>query len=300
MKTGELVKQIRTEKGIKAKSVYDGLLSRSMYYKYESGLVETTADTFLYILNRLNIEAAEFSRVFSVLDKSNSEYCDYRDNLKNAYQLRNLTEIKALEKKITKEYQENGLIRFYNLMLIATVMRKKLSRTTESFLNERKEIAHYLIRSTKWGHYEYGLYVDAIFMFDSLSIEKIFQGHDWSNGSGGRNMKLDNLKVRALCQSILVFMKANKTNNVNYYYTLLNKIKIGSDNVYAVSNKKFFEGLKIINDGDYEQGLKVISEIFSLYQKLGLDDLYKEHVAVLQELLSIQLQKAKSSKRRKA
>lgn len=99
MKTGELVKQIRTEKGIKAKSVYDGLLSRSMYYKYESGLVETTADTFLYILNRLNIEAAEFSRVFSVLDKSNSEYCDYRDNLKNAYQLRNLTEIKALEKK---------------------------------------------------------------------------------------------------------------------------------------------------------------------------------------------------------
>ncbi|MFT8669066.1 MAG: Rgg/GadR/MutR family transcriptional regulator [Liquorilactobacillus hordei] len=300
MKTGELVKKIRTEKGIKAKAVYDGLLSRSMYYKYESGLVETTADTFLYILNRLNIEADEFLRMFSVMDKGNSEYKNYRDNLNNAYHLENLTEVKALEKKIAKEYQESGLVRFYNLMLIATVMRKKLGRTQESVLNERKEISHYLMRSTKWGHYEYRLFIDAIFMFDSSSIEKVFQDHDWDDDQKGEDMKLDNLKIKALCQSILIFMKSNKTDHVNYYYTLLDKIEVNSNNVYALSNKKFFEGLKIINDGDYEQGLKVISEIFSLYQKIGLDDLYKEHVAILQELLSVQLQKAKSRKRRKA
>ncbi|KRN26772.1 Rgg/GadR/MutR family transcriptional regulator [Liquorilactobacillus mali] len=300
MKTGELVKQIRTEKGIKAKVVYDGLLSRSMYYKYESGLVETTADTFLYILNRLNIEADEFLRMFSVMDKCNNEYINYRDDLNNAYRLENLIEIKALEKKISKEYQESGLVRFYNLMLIAAVMRKKLGKTAESVLSERKEILHYLLRSTKWGHYEYGLFIDAIFMFDSSSIEKVLQDHDWDDSHEGEDMKLDNLKVKALCQSILVFMKSNKTDQVNYYYTLLDKIKVSSNNIYALGNKRFFEGLKTINNGDYEQGLKTISEIFSLYQELGLDDLYKEHVAILQELLSVQLQKSKSRKRRKA
>ncbi|KRM89920.1 helix-turn-helix domain-containing protein [Liquorilactobacillus cacaonum] len=300
MKTGELIKQIRNEKGIKAKTIYDGLLSRSMYYKYESGLVETTADTFLYILDRLNIEADEFLRIFSNVEQSYKEYDEYRNSLNNAFKTASLTEIKVLEKKIISEYQENGLVRFYNLVLIAAAMRKKLGRIVESVVVERKEIAHCLLRSEKWGHYEYGLFIDTLFMFDSNAIEKIFEKHNWSNEYEGEDIKLENLKVKALCEAILVFMKSNKSNSVNYYFSLLNKIEIKSNNVYALGNKKFFAGLKTINDGDYEQGLKIISEIFSLYQKLGLDDLYREHVAILQDLLSVQLQNSKLKKRRKA
>ncbi|MCC7666155.1 helix-turn-helix domain-containing protein [Liquorilactobacillus satsumensis] len=300
MKTGELVKNIRTAKGIKAKTIYDDLLSRSMYYKYESGLVETTADTFLHILDRLNVGADEFMKLFGKFIKKDDHYRSCRNDLKQAFAQGNLTEIKAIEKKIEKEYNASHLLRLHNLAVIADAMKKTLGKTSESTLSERKEIMHYLSRSHKWGYYEYSLFSDAIFMFDSSSTEKLLQNHDWDTEAEVQDITLENLKIKTLCNAILLFMKANKKEHVAYYYNLLNKIKVDSSNVSALSNKTFFEGLKIINDGDYEQGLKIISDTFSLYQKLGLDDLYRQHVAILQELLSVNLQKAKSRRRRKA
>ncbi|KRL05691.1 helix-turn-helix domain-containing protein [Liquorilactobacillus oeni] len=300
MKTGELVKDIRTAKGIKAKTIYDNLLSRSMYYKYESGLVETTADTFLSILDRLNVGADEFMKLFGSILKRGDHYGSYRHDLKLAFTQENLTEVKATEKKIEREYQTTQLLRFHYLAVIASAMKKKLGKTNESVLNERREVVHYLARARQWGYFEYSLFIDSILMFDSSSIEKLLQNHDWNEDDESHDRTLENLKVKTLCSAILLFMKADKKEHVAYYYNLLNKIKVGSSNITALSNKMFFEGLKIINDGDYEQGLKIISDIFALYQKLGMESLYRHHVAILQEMLSIKLQKSRPRRRRKA
>ncbi|KRL00602.1 helix-turn-helix domain-containing protein [Liquorilactobacillus capillatus] len=302
MKTGELVKNIRTAKGIKAKTVYDNLLSRSMYYKYESGLVETTADTFLHILDRLNVESSEFDLLFRQVmqQQSRFHYNEYRNDLLQSFHDGNFTEVRTLEKKLERGYEETQLLRFYNLKLVATAMKKKLGHNNESVLAERKEITHYLLRSKHWGHYEYGLLSDAIFMFDSTSAEKLLQNHEWLEANGEQDQILEDLKIKTLCGAILLFMKANKKEHTAYYYNLLTKLNVGHNNIYARSSKRFFKGLKTIYDGDYEQGIKIISETFSLYQKLGLDDLYHEHVEILQELLSTQLQKKETRRRRKA
>lgn len=302
MKTGELVKNIRTAKGIKAKTIYDNLLSRSMYYKYESGLVETTADTFLHILDRLNVESDEFVLLFKQVMQKQSQfhYNEYRQDLLRSFHEGNFTEIRALEKKLTRGYEETQLLRFYNLQLIARAMKKRLDRSNESILAERKEITHYLSRSKHWGHYEYRLLSDSMFMFDSSSAEKLLQNHEWMEDYEQQDRRLENLKIKTLCGTILLFMKSNKKEHTAYYYGLLAKIKVDSNNIYARSNKRFFKGLKTIYDGDYEQGIKIVSETFSLYQKVGLDELYHEHVEILQDLLSTQLQKKGTRRRRKA
>ncbi|WP_057736460.1 helix-turn-helix domain-containing protein [Liquorilactobacillus uvarum] len=302
MKTGELIKNIRIAKGIKAKTVYDNLLSRSMYYKYESGLVETTADTFLHILDRLNVESDEFVVLFKKIMQRqvHYHYDEYREDLLRSFCDGNFTEIRALEKKLERGYEETHLLRFHNLQLIAKAMKKKLGRVNESTLTERKEITHYLLRSKHWGHYEYKLLSDAMFMFDSSSAEKLLQNHEWLEQDDEQDLRLENLKIKTLCGTILLFMKSDKKEHTAYYYSLLAKINVDSNNIYAQSNKRFFNGLKTIYDGDYEQGIKLISEIFSLYQKIGLDDLYHEHVAILQDLLSTQLQKKGTRRRRKA
>ncbi|WP_010581181.1 helix-turn-helix domain-containing protein [Liquorilactobacillus vini] len=296
MKTGELIRSIRTSKGIKAKTIYGGLLSRSMYYKYESGLVETTADTFLHILDRLNLGAAEFIMLFKRQNNEHTHYQEYHQNLIDAFQQRNINEIKVLERKIERSYQNNQLVRFYNLEILACGMKKYLSKN-ESFLTERHEIIHFLSRSQYWTRYEYTLLVDALFLFDGSSLAKLLESHEWFSDDGSRDIRMENLKVRVLCRVILLFMKTNRKNDTALYYTMLEQTKTSPDNVFALGCKNFFRGLKVIDDGDYEEGIKAISATFELYQKLGLEDMYRKQVTILQDILSTRLQESSRQRR---
>jgi Rgg/GadR/MutR family transcriptional activator len=295
VKTGELIRSIRTSKGIKAKTIYDGLLSRSMYYKYESGLVETTADTFLHILDRLNLDADEFICLFNGQNNMHLHFQEYRQDLLTAFEQKNANEVRILERKVERAYQNNQLLRFYNLKIIASGMKKFLTNS-ESYLPERREIIHFLSRSQYWTSYEYTLLTDGLFLFDSSSLAKLLEGHEWFDDDRTHDLKMENLKVKVLCQVILLFMKANRKNDTALYYTMLEQTKTSADNVYALGCKNFFKGLKVIDDGDYEQGIKDISATFELYQKLGLENLYRRQVGILQEMLNVHLKRA--SKRR--
>ncbi|MFT9287830.1 helix-turn-helix domain-containing protein, partial [Liquorilactobacillus nagelii] len=209
MKTGELIRSIRTSKGIKAKTIYDGLLSRSMYYKYESGLVETTADTFLHILDRLNVDSTEFIALFEKQNNERTHYEEYRENLMTAFKQKNLNEVRLLEKKIERDYQSNQLVRFYNLKLVALAMKKHFGHH-ESILPERREVVHYLSRSKYWSHYEYELLADSIFMFDGSSLDKLLSDHEWFNNDDAQDIRMENLKVKVLCEAILLFIKTRR------------------------------------------------------------------------------------------
>lgn len=299
MKTGELIRNIRTSKGIKAKTIYDGLLSRSMYYKYESGLVETTADTFLHILDRLNVDSTEFIALFEKQNNERTHYEEYRENLMTAFKQKNLNEVRLLEKKIERDYQSNQLVRFYNLKLVALAMKKHFGHH-ESILPERREVVHYLSRSKYWSHYEYELLADSIFMFDGSSLDKLLSDHEWFNNDDAQDIRMENLKVKVLCEAILLFIKTGRETQASLYFSILDHIEVAADNVYANGCKDFFKGLKVIEDGDYEQGIKMVSAAFALYQKLGMEELYREQVDILQALLKFRLQESTSHRQRKA
>lgn len=298
MKTGELIRSIRTSKGIKAKTIYDGLLSRSMYYKYESGLVETTADTFLHILDRLNVDSTEFIALFEKQNNERTHYEEYRESLRDAFKQKNLNEVRLLEKKIDRDYQNNQLMRFYNLKIVAQAMKKYFGHH-ESLLPERREVVHYFSRSKYWSHYEYEFLADAIFMFDGSSLDKLLSDHEWFNDDDIQDTHMENLKIKVLCEAILLFVKTRHETQASLYFSVLDHIEVAADNVYANGCKDFFKGLKVIQEGDYEQGIKMVSAAFALYQKLGMDELYREQVDILQNLLKLSLQESGSRRQRK-
>lgn len=59
--TGVTVKQIREKKGLKAKDVYTGIVSRSSYFRFENGEHDTTVSNLFAFLDRLQVGVAEFS-----------------------------------------------------------------------------------------------------------------------------------------------------------------------------------------------------------------------------------------------
>lgn len=59
--TGITVKQIREKKGLKAKDVYTGIVSRSSYFRFENGEHDTTVSNLFAFLDRLQVGVAEFS-----------------------------------------------------------------------------------------------------------------------------------------------------------------------------------------------------------------------------------------------
>ncbi|ERL64347.1 hypothetical protein [Schleiferilactobacillus shenzhenensis] len=67
---GPIIKQFRTSKSIAAKTVYQGIMSRANYFRFENGEIDTSATNLMEMLRRLNIMITEFANAYSSTDSA--------------------------------------------------------------------------------------------------------------------------------------------------------------------------------------------------------------------------------------
>lgn len=60
-KIGEIIKNIRTNKGISAKVVYEGIMDKANFWRFENGYIESSFSNVLQIMERLNVFFDEFA-----------------------------------------------------------------------------------------------------------------------------------------------------------------------------------------------------------------------------------------------
>ncbi|MCI2170997.1 helix-turn-helix domain-containing protein [Schleiferilactobacillus perolens] len=69
-KIGPIIKEFRTNKGIETRQVYEGIMSRANYFRFEKGTIDTSAENLMEMLRRLNIMIGEFANVYVGMDES--------------------------------------------------------------------------------------------------------------------------------------------------------------------------------------------------------------------------------------
>lgn len=62
---GPTIKSVRQKRGYTAKAMYDRLMSRANYARFEDGQIDTSADNLYELTKRLNISMPEWTRIYN-------------------------------------------------------------------------------------------------------------------------------------------------------------------------------------------------------------------------------------------
>ncbi|MFT9214044.1 hypothetical protein [Liquorilactobacillus ghanensis] len=277
MSSGEIVKQIRLSKGLKAKYVYKDLMTQSTSSRYERGKEEIKIAKLLVIIARLNLEFSEFIYLFKAENEEFKLFEKYHQRLLKAFKKGEIMELELINQYAINLYQFNHLSCFNHLAQLASCMTKKISKKQKDFTVEKKIIIDYLLKTPRWSKYEYQLFDEALFMFTEDDIKRLLNSDRWENFYNKENdFILARTKVQLLAHVIVLLIKDDHFSTADTCLMLLNQVEIAATDIWSKCYKSFIVGVNMVKDGDLKQGAKIISETLTSCEEFKLFQLNKE------------------------
>lgn len=166
---GTLLKNIRQEKGLSQKDIYDGIITRQAYYLIETNTSMPSFDKFLLILERLFISVDEFLYALDpeVFPTENHLY----HQLSQAVFKKDTQQLTSLIAQSQTLYNTTKNKKYYHLNLITQSMallnlEQSESDTIDCLKELMDPIKQYLIGIDKWYLYELKLLNNSLYCFE--------------------------------------------------------------------------------------------------------------------------------------
>lgn len=170
---GSKIKNIRKDRNIKAKDVYEGILSKSMYFKFENQDCHLAYDTLFKICLRLNIELSDLYDIYTVEGK----YENYKDILtrvySSCYKEINVTKLIQFAESLKERYEETGYEKYHHLYIVIHNMALQYQRVPMAE-DEVKIIKDYLFNVENWLEYELTLVITTPFFFSLDELDYLY------------------------------------------------------------------------------------------------------------------------------
>lgn len=269
---GEMIKEIRQAKGLRSKYVYNGIMSRSMYYKFENGSSDVTLQHFLSIADRLNVSFNEL--------ESLTEYHDgYTENLHHLMTLHyngRIDEMESFAKTLGSLSERTGYLFYQHLHHLANLLLAY--STGRSFSNyDIKVIKDYLFNSENWYYYEISLFTNALFIFDLDVIDVLYKRSASALTSG---FKSDHDPFVLVANILSLQFQRNDINGISKYIKIIQKLPDSKDIIFSRFLKDFYTDLYLyLATGKQEDEANV--ELHLLYlEKIGLNAMATSHRAL--------------------
>lgn len=164
---GSEIKKIRLERNIKAKEVYEGILSRTMYYRFENKDESISYPLLFKICERLNIDYKTLEYFLSI--------DNYQKIIKYIYFLffNERKQLNKYSKQLKIKFEQTGCIKYKHLSIISHNLYLKYYFNT---LNDDEicEFKSYIFGVDCWYEYETDLIINGIFLFSLDEIDGIY------------------------------------------------------------------------------------------------------------------------------
>lgn len=133
MKMGSSFKKIRENKGYTQKKVSKNIISQGAYSKFEKGLLEIKANSYIKILNKLHMDSEEF-----VFIANNYQYTESEKLLRRFFTLpyNDVKQLKKIRREILKYLEVNEDILLQDITVICKAMIS-LAQTNDITLSQK-------------------------------------------------------------------------------------------------------------------------------------------------------------------
>lgn len=284
-KYGQVLRQLREEKGYSLRQISNGILSTSFLSKFERGESDISLSHFVKIIERMNVSLDEF--IFSANEYKPSELETLISEITAAYQRNNISKLKNITKKEYEKYNQFELdVYLCNSIMTEAIMLNLEKKQIDK--KKREHLANYLFNIELWGNYELIIYANSLTIFPpetviSLSKEVVKKT---------AMFKLVNKNyiqtLGILLNTIIVCLENDLLNDALYFILTMENTNMAENLFYERTLLLFLKGLYEIKKDNVEAGQKQSQDAISIMYAIGSEDLaisYEEYLE--QELINL-------------
>lgn len=241
MKTGEVVKYIRTSKRLKSKDVYTNILSRPVISKFEKGISDTTTEKFFQILQNLNVTLDEFYYIYNEFHEDTDT--KFFANYAKAFYSTDREHLNVLFDELENKFELTNQVKYmhYSLLAELTLKDPKSSKHTHQSLETLK---NYLLNCDDWTYYELVLFTNLIDFFSLELIDILYKRAKKKMLYFNKIKKYRNELFSLITNILVLHIEENNSVLCNFYYSELAKNVSETNNLmYEKSMLIFFKEL---------------------------------------------------------
>lgn len=241
MNNGAVIRKLRNERKISRKVLAEGIISERTLLRFENGESKMDIDTFLLLLEGLNVQISDFQEEILSLNKTKKELV--REEFRSG--ITDKTKRQVYLDSLKKEYDSTKDI-FYLYMLIQgkTVTNKlEAQKVFDIQPTEIKLLHDYLSKIIDWGYFELAMYGNCLDLFEenfllfNLSdVIKQFERFSYS-------IKHKIAYAKFLINSLLLSFERDNGESIPLLLEHLQKISESSDFTKERIYWKFFSSL---------------------------------------------------------
>lgn len=278
MRVGSIIRNIRINKHIASKDLYNGLLSRPAIVKFEKGMSDTTVEKFFIMLQRLNITLEEFEVTYN--QKENTDLM-YTQQYIEAFYRRDVILLERIAEKAEKDFLLTSNIKYEHYRALCLLLIDDINKT-KKYIDQVQVLKDYLLNCENWGYYEITLFTNSLSFYSSELIDLVY-------GRVAKTLHSFQLKRYRNEMALLLFniieqkLINKEIQQAKLYLEHLNAFKINIvDNMYIQTITSFFSDIINLLLGDFSKHDKIITTIkcvnfLELHNKaIQLLDFYKE------------------------
>ena len=235
---GNILKIIRTSKNLSLKDVAGSGLSAAQLSRFERGLTTISVDSFYGCLRNLNMDLAEFQLLYSQMtDSPDASYPGIFSQIYTEQEEEGLRRLLSKEVDFLTEEPDN---QYHHLNQI--VLKIQLSDETVTD-QEVSELSDYLFSVDEWGNYEVSLFVQALPVLSSQTIE-VF-GNELMNRTHLHRDIPESRRVltQALSKLIVYYFDQDQLHYVFKYISFLESLNYSENEAYERILVKYFKAL---------------------------------------------------------
>ncbi|ASN13554.1 MULTISPECIES: hypothetical protein [Latilactobacillus] len=279
MRVGELVHLIRESKNIPAINVYNSVMSKNMFYKFEKGNFDTTSEKFMKIMSRLNISLKEFE--FLLSEKKCLEYDTEFLKLTNAFYSKDISALQQIHNETKLMYQRTLEIRFNHLSALSQIYYDMCSHNTTDQTNTNI-IRNYLLNVENWTYYEWTLFNNSLSIFNIEDVQFLINKSLQSLSIYETHNNFGNENILVLGNIAAMYIKSYNFEKIPSLVNRMETIHLSEIAVFERLIFSFFEGVSLYVLGT-DTSLKKSLDVIKVMDNMHLVHLSKDH----QELLNI-------------
>ncbi len=243
-------------------------MSRSTFNRYTKGKTDVYSTHLIDILSRLHIELSEIQFISN--GYSNSEEKDFLIRIKNAFEGKNIDELKYLKTSCETSYIEKSDIFYCHMASLVTVLMNRLNHIDMDIT--QTDLYKYLISVETWTRYELVLFNNCLFFFNLEAIQVILSRAIASLDKFNDLNPYASESFRLIVNVVITFCKHLDYSETIKYIDLLENYKLREDQLYEQFLLKLFSGIKLLILGD-SNGEKNILKCIDFLDFLELDSL---------------------------
>lgn len=272
---GEMVRQLRRDKGLTLEDLSDNILSTSQLSRFEREESEVTIGIFHQLLQRLGLDYEEFMAFSSEMSLTKRQY--FFRKIDQLYHQNKVAELLVLEHEIeVSEEVDPYFLTMYRCVL--ATLDEKFSPSEE----EVKDLADYLFGLDYWGQYEMTLLGNCV---DQLSYDTVFLLTKELLSKSSSYLSLDKNRRLAVQLSLNVLRRSTDLNHfeqANYLVNNISQLLIYEDEFYEKCLFRYEEGYLSYQMGHANK--EQMKEALTVLQILSPESMYPVYLAHFYQL----------------